>query len=50
MFSCLLSGVIPDTGIAFVQLCHLLLSHMPLTTVTLPNNFCLAEKFDVNVM
>lgn len=30
-FCCLLSGVIPDTGTAFVQLCYLLLSHMPLT-------------------
>lgn len=49
LFSCLLPGAIPDPGMAFVQLCHLLLSHMPLT-LTLPNNFCLAEELDVNGM
>lgn len=45
-FCCLLSGVIPDTGTAFVQLCYLLLSHMP-DTVTLPDNLHLAEKLDM---
>lgn len=30
MFSCSLSGIIPDTVIAFVQLCYFLLSHMRL--------------------